>query len=454
MHIPLNFLDLIVTPIFLIIFFFIARKIVARHIEQEPYYKYFIPGLAAKLFGGIALCLVYIFFYGSGDTLLYFNDSVTLSKLFLKVPWQAIRATFLPIDADMWFALDDSTGYLYYAQDQRAFMVDKITWPLAFLSFNSYIAQTLLLAFICYFPIWRLYKMFVYEIPGMERNFAIAIFFIPSVFFWGSGLLKDSISFACVAEFAASFHHLLKIRKRIFPNLFGMAYSAYLLLSIKPYIFFALLPGTTFWLLGYQTTRIQNGLLRMSLIPIAITVAALSGYFMLAIIGESLGEFSLNKVMDKAIVTQNDLKQEYYQGASFDIGEFDSSVGSMLSKAPVAINAALFRPYLWESYNPGMFISGLENFILLIVSIYLLIRLRVFYLFILLFRHHVLFFTVFFSLFFAFSVGLSTANFGALVRYKIPAVPFFVASLFIISNTFTEIQRQRKAQRGEAFSIQ
>jgi hypothetical protein len=70
----------------------------------------------------------------------------------------------------------------------------------------------------------------------------------------------------------------------------------------------------------------------------------------------------------------------------------------------------------------------------------------VYNIFLLLFRHHVLFFSGFFSLFFAFSVGLTTSNFGSLVRYKIPAIPFFVASLFII---FDSYQRMRAESRAE-----
>jgi hypothetical protein len=40
--------------------------------------------------------------------------------------------------------------------------------------------------------------------------------------------------------------------------------------------------------------------------------------------------------------------------------------------------------------------------------------------------------SVVFSIFFAFGVGLSTSNFGALVRYKIPAVPFYASVILII----------------------
>lgn len=70
-----------------------------------------------------------------------------------------------------------------------------------------------------------------------------------------------------------------------------------------------------------------------------------------------------------------------------------------------------------------MIVSSLENLILLVITIFLLIKMRFYNLFLLIFKHHILFFSVFFSLFFSFSVGLTTSNFGSLVRYKIPAIP-------------------------------
>ena len=106
---------------------------------------------------------------------------------------------------------------------------------------------------------------------------------------------------------------------------------------------------------------------------------------------------------------------------------------------PSAINAALFRPYIWETYNLTMFMSGIENFFLLIFTIYLVFKLKVYNLFRLMFRHRILFFTVYFSIFFSFSVGLTTSNFGSLVRYKIPAIPFFLISLIIIWSTYKEM---------------
>jgi hypothetical protein len=163
---------------------------------------------------------------------------------------------------------------------------------------------------------------------------------------------------------------------------------------------------------------------------------------MLNLMSGILGEYSIENVLNKAVITNMDLKSEYYQGSSFDIGDFDPTVGGILSKMPIAINAALFRPYIWETYNMTMFMSGIENFFMLSFFVYLIIKLRVYNLFRLMFRHRILFFTVYFSIFFSFSVGLTTSNFGSLVRYKIPAIPFFLISLFIISSTYKELKHE------------
>jgi hypothetical protein len=52
----------------------------------------------------------------------------------------------------------------------------------------------------------------------------------------------------------------------------------------------------------------------------------------------------LDTVLDKAVITQQDMKADYYGGKTYDIGEFDASVGGIISKAPIAIFSGIFRP--------------------------------------------------------------------------------------------------------------
>jgi hypothetical protein len=42
--------------------------------------------------------------------------------------------------------------------------------------------------------------------------------------------------------------------------------------------------------------------------------------------------------------------------------------------------------------------------------------------------------SIIFALTYAFMVGLTTANFGAMVRYRIPSLPFYLIFLFLMRN--------------------
>ena len=202
---------------------------------------------------------------------------------------------------------------------------------------------------------------------------------------------------------------------------------------IKPYIVLALLPGSIIWLVNVKVGSIQNSVIRFLFGPAMFAIAVAGGYLLLASMSDVLGLYSVDKVLERAVITNMDLKSDYYRGNSFDIGDYDPTISSMLSKAPVAINVALFRPYIWEANNIVMIMSGIECFFILLLALKVLWRVKIFGLIPMLGKNHLLTFALVFSIFFAFSVGISTSNFGSMVRYRIPVYPFFIASLYIIN---------------------
>jgi hypothetical protein len=103
----------------------------------------------------------------------------------------------------------------------------------------------------------------------------------------------------------------------------------------------------------------------------------------------------------------------------------------VLSKFPAATVAGLFRPYLWEAKNIVMLVSGLENIIILFFVLYVFFR-KPLIAINSVFSNPIVLFCLIFSIFFAFSVAISTSNFGALVRLRIPMMPFFLSGLVII----------------------
>jgi len=439
--ISLGLFDFIVAPLYILFIFFIALLIKNKYIKTNSTYTYFIPGLLAKIVGGIAVCLIYIYYYKGGDTINYYITSNSFSNLlsvnprnFLNV-WLGFVKNYQLI-----YYFNNDVGFPAFSPyDNYALFVVRLIVPLYFISFGSYITMTILLASICYTGIWKLYQVFCMEFPQIQKELAIAILFVPSVVFWGSGLLKDTVTLAAAGWFTYSFYHLFILRKKRILNTITIVLSSFLLLSIKPYILLALIPGSFIWFFTKQSKEIKSPILKFISLPLFLTVALLSAYL---IIGQlQLGSYSIENALEKAVISQQDLKRDAYKGNSFDIGNFDASIGGIIIKAPLAINAALYRPYIWETRNVVMFLSGIENSLILFLSIYLLIRLKVINFFRLIGKHPLLLFSFLFAIFFAFSVGISISNFGSLVRLKIPAIPFFVASLFII-NHFYKIKKE------------
>ena len=262
----LSIVDFIVPPILIIIIFLVSKSRQLRHIEANPSYKYYMWGIWMKVIGGIAVCLIYILYYGYGDTMNYYSDCVVMVNLLFKSP-TALFQIISESNPEVWYQFDDSTGYMTYLGDTHAVVVVKLCWILCLVTFKSFLGTTILLAWISYSAIWRLYQVFVREFPNLSKEFAIALLFIPSVFFWGSGLLKDTITFASVCLFASSFSTIITREKGIIKNIFLIIISSFLLVWIKPYIFFALLPGSILWYGGIQIFRVNNRLVKSFTTP-------------------------------------------------------------------------------------------------------------------------------------------------------------------------------------------
>jgi hypothetical protein len=289
------------------------------------------------------------------------------------------------------------------------------------------------LAFVSFIGLWKLYEVFVDQFPALGKQFAIAIFFIPSVFFWGSGILKDTYTLSALGFVTYAVYKYLILKQRKFKYLILLITSSLLLILVKPYIFFAILPGSLTWVSFNRMSMIKNAIVKTFAVPAVLIILVLLVTLTLRYLGDYLGEYKLDNILKKAVKTQQDLiRSEQYGNNNYNIGAFEATISGIASKIPVAINMALFRPYIWDARNPVMVLSGLENLFMLGFSLYILFKVRITTLFQSLFSHPLLIFSFLFALFFAFSVGLTTANYGALVRLKIPCIPFYLSSLFIL----------------------
>jgi len=142
---------------------------------------------------------------------------------------------------------------------------------------------------------------------------------------------------------------------------------------------------------------------------------------------------SLESVIEKARITQDDLLNELHYGKNnYKLDRIDGSISGLLSSAPLATFTALFRPLPWEIGSPTMVVSAIENTVLLLFTFYTLIIIGPFKFLKIIVSDPFLIYCFVFSLFFGFGVGIAGTNFGALVRYKIPLMPFFFSAIYLI----------------------
>jgi hypothetical protein len=174
--------------------------------------------------------------------------------------------------------------------------------------------------------------------------------------------------------------------------------------------------------------KISNAWVRVFAYPTLMFIGVVVSYLILNLFGESLDKFAVDKALETASETQRDLKKDYYQGQSFDIGDFEPNLPSVLSKFPIATFAGTFYPLPGQVSGLVPNLSVLENIIIIAIIIYILFNRFFFQL-----RYSMninskdfLTFFIIYCILFAFMIGLSTSNFGALVRFRIPMTPFLM----------------------------
>ena len=197
----------------------------------------------------------------------------------------------------------------------------------------------------------------------------------------------------------------------------------------------AFLPAVLLWGVGLLSYKIKDTRLiifaRYFLYASAIAGIALIGGRLQT---EMFGEYNVESIAYKSFVTRDYLYRisNEQDGSGYTLGDFDPTLLGMLEQAPAGINVTLFRPYLWEARKPIVMISAIESLLYLMFTIVAIVRNNPIRMIQRIFADETLQFCLIFTLIFAFAVGISTSNFGSLVRYKIPCLPFYTAFLIIL----------------------
>jgi hypothetical protein len=431
--------DFIVTPCILAIVYGVGY-FVRPHLTDSINRKYFFPALTVKIIGAIAVGLIYQFYYSGGDTFNYHtHGSRPIWDAVMEDPQKGFR---------LLLGYNDPNSYKYssrilFISDPDSFFVIRIAAFFDLFTFSTYSATAVLFASVSFFGMWLFFLAFYSTLPHLHRWIAMAAFFIPSVFFWGSGLMKDTITMACLGCSAYAVKRLFIDRRFTIGLVVLLGISFYIIFEVKKYILICFLPAGLLWIYAGNFVRIHSVVLKMMLAPFAVILIVLSGYLAASTLGQNDSQYSLNKIATTARITAYDIG--FYTGrnagSGYSLGELDGTFLGLLKLAPAGINVALFRPYLWEVRNPLMLLASLESVFFMFFSAYVIWKCR-FIFFRAILNYNVLFCLVF-SITFAFAVGVSTFNFGTLVRYKIPMIPFFLMGLVLMLD---QVNKERKVE--------
>jgi len=443
--------DIIVTILYLILVYALAFAAKAMFPKNELYKKYFLKGFSAKIFGGLGFALVYTYYYSyGGDTMAYYHDASLISDYFFKDPIDALRLLWNPITVESGNAQEVIRQFALVHTGSE-FPVVRTAAILNLIGMNSFYSTTILFATVSYFGVWHFFLVFAKRYPQIKNQLAIAILFIPSVFFWGSGIMKDSMVIGYLGLMLYGIDRFLETGfKRVFWSLVTL-YCGMVIFSVKAYVIMALAPALVIWVVLNTKDKIKSKLIRVSVIPFLIAISIVGMAFSLEVLGRYQSKYSMENFFSSAHSMQNwhyqegsNTSESHGRGSSYTLGDYDPSVAGTLKQFPAAVNVTFFRPYFWEIKNVAMLASAIESFIMLLFTLYIFIGLGPFRILRLLAADSFLLMSIAFAIFFAFAVGFTSYNFGALARYKIPCIPFYVSALLILNYRVKEIKMKGK----------
>ncbi|MDR2835432.1 MAG: hypothetical protein LBV69_04435 [Bacteroidales bacterium] len=435
--------------IVIIVVFIISKNFIKDKKNKDIFFKAFL----FKIIMGLGFALVYEYIYDwNGDSYYYYKNSSALSDVFFVDTSSYFKMFFNTIDQSNYFSLPSYLPYYPRLYDRGIYAIHRFLSVFAIIGFKNYYLMSIILNSFLFIINWKFFRFLCLIFPDKFKIFAITILLFPSVTFWGSGLTKDGFTLSFCFVFIMCFYKLFLQLKFKVKHILLLLLSFYVLRELKPYILYSVLISCMVWIALHYSKKIKNIVIKYLFFPIIIVVFGISGFFILQKTASNVGGAysSVNAMLTKASAAQYDLKQEYYQGSSFDIGDLEPNMKSAIDILPAAIIAGIFRPFLWEARSVTVLISGLENFILLLIALYIIylsFKKSFIHLFRIIFRNPFLIFCIFFSIIMAVGIGISTSNFGALVRFKIPFFPFFAIFLLFLCS---ELKEQKVNKRTKS----
>ena len=444
-----NLIDFILFPLYAALFalFFAWRR---KKIQDPVLRRYHRIGFWIKIFSTIAFIIFSLKLAQLDSTFLYYPEGINITRLIFK-DISNIGLWFIP-GKEFDFSMLANTLNKGYFNSESNFFIARLVSFFSFFSFGNYSVITLFFSMISFSGVWKLFRFFYEQYPHLHKKFAIAIIYLPNFVFWSSGILKDPLCTGMLGWFTYAMYKAFLKKESVGKNLFIAVFSAFILGLVKSYILFSYLPFFFLFIFLSYLKKIKEIFVRIML----VCCMAIVGVVGVWLVGEKLQEEMQGLALDKLTESVQNAQEGFnriadYAESAFSLGvEYDGSVSGLIKMAPLGIVATLYRPYIWESKKISSLMSSLESLAVMLFTLYVLFKAgpRTFLGGI--FKDPMIMYSFWFAIVFALFVGVTTLNFGTLVRYKIPCMPFYIISLVLI----LERHKIKKLQKDAAKEMQ
>jgi hypothetical protein len=334
--------------------------------------------------------------------------------------------------------LYEHSSKILFFHDASSYFVVRIAAFLDLFTFSSYVGTALLFSALSFAGSWMLFLTFYRRLPDRHDLLALASLFIPSLFFWGAGLFKETLVLAALGVSTYLIDAMVFRGSRSILRFLILLLALFVIFSVKKFVLQAFFPALVLWIYLYYFSAIRSLVLRILVFPLAIGFGIYLSYWSVYKVGEGDERYAVDRLARTSRITAYDIG--FYSGrdagSRYSLGELDGTFGNMIQLAPAAINVTLFRPYPWEIRNPLMALNALESISFLLITVVVLF----------LYGRRMWtnrgspegWFAIGFALVFAFAIGISTYNFGTLARYKTPLLPYYAIGLIFFCKRPTE----------------
>lgn len=377
-----------------------------------------------KIILSIFITLIYTYYYQDravADIFKYFDDS--------KIIFDALKTNVVDY-VQMVLGLDFNSEYFhnkYYSKMTYWYRVNnsnllsdthviiRFNAIVRLFSFGFFHVHNVFINFLSLTGLIAIFKVFYNLYLGKEKLLFFIVFLTPSLLFWGSGLLKEGIIILALGVFLI--HFFILTDKWSLTSILLILFSCLVILFTKMILLIALIPGVLGYLLNKKLKNIHLSYLYTTIFIISFSLIL---YF----INYPLNpiDIIINKQQDFIyLVEKIDVRSAIYQPKF-------NNLWDLLAYTPQALINVFFRPFLWESYSVFTLFSALENVLIVLFCVVLLFFRTIKTSFSTLF-----YFSILFALVLAIVIGLTAPILGAIVRYKIFVLLFF---LLAIGNQF------------------